>query len=66
MVAAAATYGMPLEILELDDAYGASAYGSGLLLVRPDQHVAWRGPDCPDVRAAEAIIARVLGWGSYA
>ena len=37
-------------------------YGSQLLLVRPDQHIAWRGVACDSPRDAEAIITRVLGW----
>jgi hypothetical protein len=37
-------------------------YGRELLLVRPDQHIAWRGLACDSPRDAEAIIARVLGW----
>jgi hypothetical protein len=31
------------------------------LLVRPDQHIAWRGAACDDADAADAIFARCLG-----
>ena len=37
-------------------------YGRQLLLVRPDQHVAWRGSGCESPDTASAIIARALGW----
>jgi 2-polyprenyl-6-methoxyphenol hydroxylase-like FAD-dependent oxidoreductase len=62
LVAAAAKRGVPLEVLELDAPELAKVYGRGLLLVRPDQHIAWSGNECDDVRTADAIIARVLGW----
>jgi hypothetical protein len=52
---------MPLEVLQTDERNITKVYGSGLLLVRPDQHIAWRGRACEDPRAAGAIIARVLG-----
>lgn len=60
---AAARRGVPLSVLRLDDAAAVAAYGSGaLLLVRPDQHIAWRGRAALDARGAEAVIARALGW----
>jgi hypothetical protein len=52
---------MPLAVLRLDDPEYAAVYGRGLLLVRPDQHVAWRGDGCEDQRTADTITARVLG-----
>ena len=51
--AAAARRGLPLAVLRLDDPEVAKVYGRGLLLVRPDQHIAWRGPACDDSRAAD-------------
>jgi 2-polyprenyl-6-methoxyphenol hydroxylase-like FAD-dependent oxidoreductase len=62
LVTAAAKREMPLEVLRLDGRELANVYGSGLLLVRPDQHIAWRGRACDDAHAADAITARVLGW----
>jgi FAD binding domain len=61
LVAAAAKYRMPLELLRTDEHNLTKIYGTGLLLVRPDQHIAWRGRACEDFRAAEAIIARAVG-----
>ena len=43
LVAAAARRGVPLDVLRIDDADMIRVYGNGLILVRPDQHVAWRG-----------------------
>ena len=62
LVAAAAKHRMPLEVLQTDEPNLTEVYGSGLMLVRPDQHIAWRGGACEDFRAAEAIVACVLGW----
>ena len=59
--AAAARRGIPLDVLKLDAAEAAKAYGRGLLVVRPDQHIAWRGGACDDLRAADAVMSRVLG-----
>lgn len=61
LVAAAARRGLPLAVLRVDDPAAAATYGRGaLLLVRPDQHIAWRGRAA--ARDPDAVIARVLGW----
>jgi len=62
LVAAAARRGLPLAVLPLRDATAAMVYGCGLLLVRPDGHIAWRGRAPLDPPGAEAVLARVLGW----
>ncbi len=62
LAAAAAQRGMPLDILRVDEPELVAVYGCGLLLVRPDQHIAWRGMACDDRRDADAVIARVLGF----
>ncbi len=58
---AAATLGVPLAVLSLDEPELAPIYGARLLLVRPDQHVAWRGHAAPALDAAGDILALALG-----
>jgi 2-polyprenyl-6-methoxyphenol hydroxylase-like FAD-dependent oxidoreductase len=60
LVAAAARKNMPLQVLQLDDANALAVYGARLILVRPDQHVAWRGNTCSD--EANGVVNRALGW----
>jgi 2-polyprenyl-6-methoxyphenol hydroxylase-like FAD-dependent oxidoreductase len=56
---AAAEAGMPLEVVEIRDDRVRRLYERDLVLLRPDQHVAWRGRDIPaDPRA---VIDRVRG-----
>ena len=43
LVAAAKRRGVPLTVLDVDDAEAAALYARKLVLVRPDRHVAWRG-----------------------
>ena len=62
LAAAAARRGLPLDVLTVDEPDIVNVYGRGLLLVRPDQHVVWRGTACEDTRAGDAIMARMLGW----
>jgi hypothetical protein len=62
LMAAAAKRGVPLTLLRSVDRDLTNTYGQGLLLVRPDQHIAWRGSCCDDQRVADAIMAHVLGW----
>lgn len=57
--AAAQERGVPFKVLDIDDSKGCALYEKNLVLIRPDQHVAWRGeapPPDPD-----ALIARVTG-----
>ncbi len=56
---AAAARGLPLTILALDRPEARDLYACDLVLVRPDQHVAWRGNRMPDDGAA--LLARVTG-----
>ena len=62
LLAAAERRGMPLTLLRLDAPEFVQVYGRGLILVRPDQHIAWRGSGCDDPRVAEAVVGRCLGW----
>jgi len=64
LIEAAARRGMPLDVLRIDAPELVAVYGRGLLLVRPDQHIAWRGPACDDSREADAIMTRVLGYAA--
>jgi hypothetical protein len=43
IVAAAAQRGLPLAVLDLRSREASELYRHRLVLVRPDQHVAWRG-----------------------
>jgi hypothetical protein len=56
---AAKKSGLPLDILDVADAATRELYGADLVLIRPDQHIAWRGTESPS--DASAIVARVIG-----
>jgi 2-polyprenyl-6-methoxyphenol hydroxylase-like FAD-dependent oxidoreductase len=58
--AAAQRLGAPFTILTLQHPEGRDLYGCDLALVRPDQHVAWRGNRLPD--DCDALIRQVSGW----
>jgi hypothetical protein len=47
IVAAAAQRGVPLAVLDVRSREAPELYGHKLMLVRPDQHVAWRGDEEP-------------------
>jgi hypothetical protein len=51
--------GVPLTVLDLDPATVDTAYDVPLVLVRPDQHVAWRGQTIGG--SAEALFDRLRG-----
>ncbi|SEB05543.1 FAD-dependent monooxygenase [Variovorax sp. YR216] len=57
--AAAAACGLPLTVLQPDEGCIASLYPTRYTLVRPDQHVAWRGHAWP--ADGEALLRRVSG-----
>ena len=59
-VAAAADRGVPLQVVELGEQVDADLYRAELLLVRPDQHVAWRGR-AMDAAMAARILDHVRG-----
>jgi 2-polyprenyl-6-methoxyphenol hydroxylase-like FAD-dependent oxidoreductase len=58
--AAADRLGVELDLLPLDDAHAAALYERPLVLVRPDEHVCWRGGAVPD--DPEGILKRVAGF----
>jgi 2-polyprenyl-6-methoxyphenol hydroxylase-like FAD-dependent oxidoreductase len=47
IIQAAAKRGVPLAVLDIDTAEARALYARELTLVRPDQHVAWRGNEQP-------------------
>lgn len=58
LAAAARTTAVPLTVVDLVDQQLRTRYGAGLVLVRPDQHVAWVGDRQED---AVSLIERVSG-----
>jgi 2-polyprenyl-6-methoxyphenol hydroxylase-like FAD-dependent oxidoreductase len=56
---AARNRGVPLKVLDIERPNAAIFYGSGLVLSRPDQHVAWRSDGLP--ADPLALIDRVRG-----
>ena len=63
--AAAERRGLPLTVQRLDGAGLAEIYGQRQILVRPDQHIAWRGA-AADAAEADAILRTALGERSPA
>jgi hypothetical protein len=59
LVEAAASRGVPLSVVSLEEPEILKIYGCRLVLVRPDGHVAWRGDALP--ADAQALIDRVRG-----
>ncbi|WCT72189.1 FAD-dependent monooxygenase [Sphingomonas naphthae] len=57
-----ADVGAPLDVVRLDNPFVREAYGCGLLLVRPDLHIAWRGDALPidSRRLVDRVTGRVL------
>ncbi|MFC0528626.1 FAD-dependent monooxygenase [Phytohabitans kaempferiae] len=58
--AAAAERALPFTVVHLTDPAVRQVYGADNVLVRPDQHVAWRGGTLPPAGAG-AVLDRVLG-----
>lgn len=58
-LAAAAKRNVPVKVLALSDKRLHSRYEAGFALIRPDQHVAWRGDSFP--ANCDALIARITG-----
>jgi 2-polyprenyl-6-methoxyphenol hydroxylase-like FAD-dependent oxidoreductase len=59
MEAAATARGVPLKLFDVQAPAARDLYRCGLALIRPDQHVAWRGDALPDDCAG--LMARVTG-----
>jgi 2-polyprenyl-6-methoxyphenol hydroxylase-like FAD-dependent oxidoreductase len=58
LIDAAAAAGVPLDTFDVPDSAARELYGAQLALIRPDQHVAWRGDHVDD---PVAVIDRVRG-----
>jgi 2-polyprenyl-6-methoxyphenol hydroxylase-like FAD-dependent oxidoreductase len=58
LAAAASVAGLPLEVLDLERAGAGGLYPEPLVLVRPDQYVAWRGDAVPADPAALVDLVR--------
>ncbi|SDJ39747.1 2-polyprenyl-6-methoxyphenol hydroxylase [Frankineae bacterium MT45] len=52
--------GIPFTVVHLDDPAVRELYGAENVLIRPDQHVGWRGDELPDGGAA-AVLDLILG-----
>ena len=50
LVEAARQRGVPLAVVDVDSRETVGLYTTKLVLSRPDQHVAWRGDDAPQIR----------------
>jgi 2-polyprenyl-6-methoxyphenol hydroxylase-like FAD-dependent oxidoreductase len=58
LLEAASARGVPLTVLNVPDREARDLYACDLCLIRPDQHVAWRGDA---VQEADRILDRVIG-----
>ena len=61
LLEAARALQIPLELIDLRDEKARRLYERDLVLVRPDQHVAWRGDRCP--ADPITILNRIRGAG---
>ena len=61
LVEAAARRSVPLRVLDLDEPEARTLYARKLTLVRPDQHIAWRGDEEPPSPADLIDLARGAG-----
>ena len=59
MVKAASDLGIPVSVVDITDPRVRDAYGADLVLVRPDQHIAWRADTEPT--APTSVWKRITG-----
>lgn len=64
LMVAAARCGVPLKVLDIEDTRARDLYGVDMVLIRPDQYVAWRGNQLPS--DPTSLISRVTGRDSGA
>jgi 2-polyprenyl-6-methoxyphenol hydroxylase-like FAD-dependent oxidoreductase len=53
---------LPLKVIRIDSSTLPPIYEADLVLVRPDQHVAWRGNKIEDVIEARQLVRKFWGW----
>ena len=51
--------GIPCDFLDCSDGDARDLYGCDLALIRPDQHVAWRGNQLP--ADCDRLLAKLTG-----
>ena len=56
---AASKQGVPLRVFDVTAPWARDLYERNLILIRPDQHIAWRGDDSPV--DPDQVLARVVG-----
>ncbi|MBW2395673.1 MAG: FAD-dependent monooxygenase [Deltaproteobacteria bacterium] len=56
---AAKDRGVPIEVVDIRDELAERIYEKKLVLLRPDQHVAWRGDECPE--DPHLVVDRIRG-----
>ena len=54
---------LPFTVVHLTDPAARKVYSAENVLIRPDQHVAWRGTELPPGGAA-SVLNYVLGFGT--
>jgi 2-polyprenyl-6-methoxyphenol hydroxylase-like FAD-dependent oxidoreductase len=59
--AAAAARGVPVRTVDIRSDQAGAVYESPLVLVRPDGHVAWRGPAGPGEKESLDVVDRIRG-----
>lgn len=59
---ASAAMNVPVKVVGVSDPQWAALYQAQAILVRPDQHIAWRGACPATVAEAAAVLQRALGW----
>jgi hypothetical protein len=65
LLEAAKVRGVPVELLDLrGESHARTLYERDLVLVRPDEHVAWRGNGIESDEEAMAVWECVSGWSS--
>ena len=51
---------IPFDVFRCNEKKARELYGANLVLVRPDQHIAWRGDTLPELPSE--LLEKVCGW----